>query len=168
MAVRLHETVLRGLRGRASRDIFSSSSLLNRRNMSSGSSRKKKEGDKNGSGLAEFIEIKVSEGSVLDEEVKRLEDAIYAFMVRQAAPAWLPFRPGFSYWVPPRESTSAAAASMNITNLIGGMVHLMTVEESLSLTTARGWPSYVYYVEGASTHSGEVTSKSAESDEDEG
>lgn len=148
MAMRLRRTVLTGLKGCVSRDIFSSSRPLNYRNMSSGSSRK--EGGRAGSGIVEFIEINVAEGSVLDEEVKRLEDEIYAFMVRQAAPAWLPFRPGFSYWVPPRKSTPAAAASVNITNLIGRIVHPMTEEESLSLTTARGWPSYVYYFEGIS------------------
>nr|ACG37583.1 hypothetical protein [Zea mays] len=33
--------------------------------------------------------------------IRRLEEAIHGVMVRRAAPDWLPFVPGGSYWVPP-------------------------------------------------------------------
>ncbi|XP_047977314.1 uncharacterized protein LOC125219385 [Salvia hispanica] len=69
--------------------------------------------------------------------VKRLQDAIHSIIVRRAAPDWLPFLPGHSYWVPPR------AASKN---------HhpFLSEDEHMSLLSPNGWPSSTYFIQGTS------------------
>lgn len=80
--------------------------------------------------------------------MRRLEDAIQGVLVRRAAPEWLPFVPGASYWVPP------LPRPLGVGNLLAGTLYTargtaaMTEEEALSLTTVRGWPSAAYFVEG--------------------
>ncbi|KAF8758050.1 hypothetical protein HU200_010788 [Digitaria exilis] len=70
------------------------------------------------SAKVEFVEIDLSEESPSSSSgggggagdsareqaqmgMRRLEDAIHGVLVRRAAPDWLPFVPGASYWVPP-------------------------------------------------------------------
>ncbi|EPS72062.1 hypothetical protein M569_02702, partial [Genlisea aurea] len=45
-----------------------------------------------------------SSAGVIAIGISRLEDAIHGIIVRRAAPDWLPFLPGFSYWMPRRRS----------------------------------------------------------------
>lgn len=111
----------------------------------------------------EFVEIDLSEespassggggGSVGDAaapvRMRRLEDAIHGVLVRRAAPDWLPFVPGGSYWVPPM------SRPLGVTDLLGGAVYtskggasVLTEEEAMCFTTVRGWPSAKYFVEG--------------------
>ena len=107
------------------------------------------------SAKVEFVEIDLSEESPSSPSggggagdsakvqaqrgVRRLEDAIHGVLVRRAAPDWLPFVPGASYWV---------------ADLLGAAVYTargapaMTAEEAMSFTTVRGWPSAAYFVEG--------------------
>lgn len=79
---------------------------------------------------------------------RRLEDAIHGVLVRRAAPEWLPFVPGASYWVPP------LPRPLGVANLLGAALYTakgdaaMTEEEALSFTTVRGWPSSAYFVGG--------------------
>uniref|UniRef100_A0A0E0I8N0 Uncharacterized protein n=1 Tax=Oryza nivara TaxID=4536 RepID=A0A0E0I8N0_ORYNI len=95
--------------------------------------------------------------------VRRLEEAIHGVMVRRAAPDWLPFVPGGSFWVPPMRRPHgvadlvgriAAAAGGDAEVVAGGLAYEpevyapMTEEEALSFSTARGWPSASYFVEG--------------------
>ncbi|CAL1386791.1 unnamed protein product [Linum trigynum] len=82
-----------------------------------------------------------------DPLVGRLEDAIHRIIVRRAAPDWLPFLPGTSYWVPPARST---AGSYGIARLVERLANPLTEEESLSGSTVRGWPSSDYFIKGAS------------------
>ncbi|XP_066343774.1 uncharacterized protein [Miscanthus floridulus] len=80
---------------------------------------------------------------------RRLEDAIHGVLVRRAAPEWLPFVPGASYWVPP------LPRPLGVANLLGAALYTargdaaMTEEEALSFTTVRGWPSSAYFVGGS-------------------
>nr|XP_010928712.1 uncharacterized protein LOC105050412 [Elaeis guineensis] len=76
--------------------------------------------------------------------MRRVEDAIHGIIVRRSAPDWLPFIPGSSYWVPPRKRP------YGVVEIIGRLANPMTEEETLSLTSARGWPSSAYFVEGVS------------------
>ena len=107
------------------------------------------------SAKVEFVEIDLSEESPSSPSggggagdsakvqaqrgLRRLEDAIHGVLVRRAAPDWLPFVPGASYWV---------------ADLLGAAVYTargapaMTAEEAMSFTTVRGWPSAAYFVEG--------------------
>jgi hypothetical protein len=115
------------------------------------------------SSKVEFVEIDLSEesaassggagGSVDDAaapmRMQRLEDAIHGVLVRRAAPDWLPFVPGGSYWVPP------IPRQLGVADLLGGAVYtskgggsVLTKEEAMCLTTPRGWPSAAYFVEG--------------------
>ncbi|CAA7408263.1 unnamed protein product [Spirodela intermedia] len=65
---------------------------------------------------------------------RRLEDVIYGIVVRRAAPDWLPFLPGSSYWVPPRKR------SHGLVELLGRVSSPMTEEDFMSLRSVRGWP----------------------------
>jgi hypothetical protein len=77
--------------------------------------------------------------------LRKLEDAIHRIIVRRAAPDWLPFLPGSSYWVPSPRSTSG---SLGIAHLVEKLANPLSDEESLSTTTVRGWPSSDYFVKG--------------------
>lgn len=123
----------------------------------------------------EVIEIDLSEedataapsshaSSVEVVGIRRLEEAIHGVMVRRATPDWLPFVPGGSFWVPPVRRPHGVAELMGRIAAVGGaegvvgggaveVVELdapMTEEEALSFSTARGWPSASYFVEGES------------------
>ncbi|MCD9559322.1 hypothetical protein HAX54_017222 [Datura stramonium] len=73
--------------------------------------------------------------------VQRIEDAIHRIIVRRSAPDWLPFRPGASYWVPPRRS------SYGVADLVHKLANTLTEEEIMSLATFRGWPSSNFYLD---------------------
>jgi hypothetical protein len=111
----------------------------------------------------EFDEIDLSEesaassggagGSVGDAaalmRIRRLEDAIHGILVRRAAPDWLPFVPGGSYWVPPMSGQLGMRDLLSMavyTSRGGGSV--FSKEAAMCLTTTRGWPSFAYFVEG--------------------
>ncbi|KAH6826585.1 hypothetical protein C2S53_020797 [Perilla frutescens var. hirtella] len=99
---------------------------------------------------------------VVTLSMKKLEEAIHSIIVRRAAPDWLPFLPGYSYFVPPR-----AASTRN--HPAGGMIEaihrltsyeatrnhrlhhqLLSEDEQMSLLSAKGWPSSTYFIEGTS------------------
>ncbi|KAK6941176.1 hypothetical protein RJ641_026553 [Dillenia turbinata] len=80
--------------------------------------------------------------------IRKLEEFIYGVMVKRSAPDWLPFIPGSSYWVPPRPHP------YNLAELLGKMVSAskpLSEEQALSFTTARGWPSASYFLEGGAS-----------------
>nr|ACF81760.1 unknown [Zea mays] len=77
---------------------------------------------------------------------RRLEDAIHGVLVRRAAPEWLPFVPGASYWVPPLPRALGVAELLSSAMHITRGAEAMTEEEALSFTTVRGWPSAAYFV----------------------
>ncbi|KAJ4959060.1 hypothetical protein NE237_026171 [Protea cynaroides] len=114
----------------------SSSRFLNHRNRSTNRSEK-----------TQLTEVDVdSDNEVEVLGMRRLEEAIHGIMVRRAAPEWLPFLPGSSYWVPPRKRPSA------LVELVGKMAYPLTDEELVSHATLRGWPSLAYFAEGASQY----------------
>eukprot|EP01018_Ginkgo_biloba_P024040 Gb_25032 [translate_table: standard] len=122
----------------------------------SGSSRKGKRV------LPPLIEVELESGNGFQYfSVKRLEEAIHGIIVRRAAPDWLPFLPGSSYWVPP------PANSGRIVDLVARLSNPMTAEEMLSFTTARGWPSSAYFIEDASAHTVEPALQQKEKSEEE-
>ncbi|KAI4355907.1 hypothetical protein L6164_004634 [Bauhinia variegata] len=105
-----------------------------------------------------------STASNADPLIRKLEDAIHRIIVRRSAPDWLPFLPGASYWVPPPGS-----ASNGLAQLLDRLANPMTDEESMSVTTFRGWPSSAYFIQGTAPHPVEVetTSNSNSQSEDE-
>ncbi|XP_078443823.1 uncharacterized protein LOC144713185 [Wolffia australiana] len=108
-----------------------SSRLINLRGRSGGSGK-----------LAEIFELEIDEeidgrgGASRSAAAKRLEDVIHGIVVRRAAPDWLPFIPGSSYWVPPPRKRSRG-----LVGILGAASSAMAEEEFLSIRTARGWPS---------------------------
>ncbi|XP_062026265.1 uncharacterized protein LOC133742592 [Rosa rugosa] len=80
----------------------------------------------------------------VDPLLRKLEDAIHRIIVRKSAPDWLPFVPGASYWVPPPRSRSHGLAQ-----LVEKLANPLTEEESMSMTTVRGWPSSAYFIQGS-------------------
>ncbi|KAK1268466.1 hypothetical protein QJS04_geneDACA013959 [Acorus gramineus] len=85
--------------------------------------------------------------------IKHLEEVIHRIAVHRAAPYWLPFRPGSSYWVPPPPPTTTTTqrSSIGVIELFRKLANPLSEEETLSLTSARGWPSSAYFIEGQST-----------------
>ncbi|XP_025825901.1 uncharacterized protein LOC112901245 isoform X2 [Panicum hallii] len=98
-----------------------------------------------GGGSGESAKVQAQRG------MRRLEDAIHGVLVRRAAPEWLPFVPGASYWVPPMPRP------LGVADLLGAAVYTasgapaMTAEEAMSFRTVRGWPSAAYFVEGTNS-----------------
>ncbi|KAK9923989.1 hypothetical protein M0R45_032380 [Rubus argutus] len=89
--------------------------------------------------------------ATVDPLLRKLEDAIHRIIVRKSAPDWLPFVPGASYWVPPPRSRSHGLAQ-----LVEKLANPLTEEESMSMTTVRGWPSSSYFIQGSSPQLMEV------------
>ncbi|KAK8514287.1 hypothetical protein V6N13_063184 [Hibiscus sabdariffa] len=101
-----------------------------------------------------------------DPLLRKLEDAIQRIIVRRSAPDWLPFIPGSSYWVPP-----STARSYGLAQLVEKLANPLTPDESMSTTTARGWPSSDYFIQGGYSHPVEVdltTNTSSKSEDEEG
>ncbi|GAB4856826.1 hypothetical protein Ancab_014744 [Ancistrocladus abbreviatus] len=73
--------------------------------------------------------------------IKKLEEVLHNIIVRRSALDWLPFVPGAFYWVPHKPSANS------IVELIGKLTNLLLEEERLSLTTVRGWPSSLFFIE---------------------
>ncbi|XP_017255530.1 uncharacterized protein LOC108225215 [Daucus carota subsp. sativus] len=88
--------------------------------------------------------------------VQRIEDAIHGIIVKRSAPDWLPFRPGYSYWVPPRRD------SYGIAELVHTFSNNLTDDEVMSLTTSRGWPSSTVFSTGIGSNLDESLSQSKE------
>ncbi|KAK6126558.1 hypothetical protein DH2020_039701 [Rehmannia glutinosa] len=125
---------------------------------------------------AQIIEVEIDQASssqtdspeaaaeVITLGIKKLEDAIHSIVVRRSAPDWLPFLPGYSYWVPPR-----ASAMRGVQHPVGSMIDvigklsasgvkrnrglqldLLSEDENMAFTSARGWPASAFYIEGTS------------------
>lgn len=93
--------------------------------------------------------------------VRRLEDVIHGILARRAAPDWLPFIPGSSYWVPPRSK------SYRLVEVLGRAANPMTDEEVMSLTTAQGWPCAAHLLEDLSPDSVKTPNESSTQSDDE-
>ncbi|KAK1418360.1 hypothetical protein QVD17_27503 [Tagetes erecta] len=101
------------------------------------------------SSKSQLIEVDLeSESDVEVLGLRKLEDAIHSIIVRQSAPDWLPFVPGSSYWVPPRRHRRD---SQGIVSLLRKFSKPLTDEESMAVSSSRGWPSSAYFIEGTST-----------------
>ncbi|KAI3443419.1 hypothetical protein Pfo_000084 [Paulownia fortunei] len=99
---------------------------------------------------------------VITVGIKKLEEAIHSIIVRRAAPDWLPFLPGYSYWVPPRAASMRNHPAGSMIEVIGKLKssgatrnrrlqhELLSEDEQMSLTSAKGWPSSAFFIEGTS------------------
>ncbi|XP_051131630.1 uncharacterized protein LOC127251801 [Andrographis paniculata] len=96
---------------------------------------------------------------VITVRIRKLEDAIHSIIVRRAAPDWLPFLPGYSYWVPPRASALRNHPAGSLVEAIEKMNSLGTTtnrrlpnelseDEKMSLSSSKGWPSSAVFIEG--------------------
>ncbi|XP_047336951.1 uncharacterized protein LOC124940472 [Impatiens glandulifera] len=102
----------------------------------------------NRSEKAQLVEVDLeSDGDVEAMDMRRLDDVIHGIIVKRAAPDWLPFMPGYSYWVPPIHRPSG------IVEIIRRLTNPLTDDESMSLSSSRGWPSSTYFIEASTpTH----------------
>eukprot|EP00252_Welwitschia_mirabilis_P019962 TRINITY_DN4776_c0_g2_i2.p1 TRINITY_DN4776_c0_g2~~TRINITY_DN4776_c0_g2_i2.p1 ORF type:complete len:171 (-),score=35.36 TRINITY_DN4776_c0_g2_i2:290-802(-) len=93
--------------------------------------------------IAQVIEVEVENPEDAQKVMaKKLEKLIHDTIVRRAAPDWLPFLPGSSYWVPP--PTPKLGKSIQI-----ALANSLSDADLLSLSTARrGWPSSSYFLQG--------------------
>lgn len=74
--------------------------------------------------------------------IKKLEEIVQSIIVQKATPDWLPFMPGWSFWVPPPRRPNT------IVDWMSKLSNQLTEEEMLSLTTVRGWPCSSFLLEG--------------------
>ncbi|KAG8373964.1 hypothetical protein BUALT_Bualt11G0080800 [Buddleja alternifolia] len=120
---------------------------------------------------AHLIEVEIDQASsspsdsseaaadVITFGIKRLEDAIHRIIVRRAAPDWLPFRPGYSYWVPPRASAVRDHSAGSMIEVLGNLSSagmamnggsendLLSEDEDMAFTSTKGWPSSAFFIE---------------------
>lgn len=89
--------------------------------------------------------------------IRAFEEALHTIIVRRAAPDWLPFLPGHSYWVPPRARNTPAASMIEALQKLNPSqaarnhrLHheFLSEDEQMSLVSAKGWPSSTYFIEG--------------------
>ncbi|CAI9766017.1 unnamed protein product [Fraxinus pennsylvanica] len=124
--------------------------------------------DQSGKTEVELIEVEVDQSSsheaaaeVISAGIKRLEEAIHRIVVRRSAPDWLPFLPGYSYWVPPSNSNRIMRHPQGFIEVVENLAtegvpnrvkqsDFLTEDETMSFSSARGWPSSTYFIEGAS------------------
>ncbi|CAE5964640.1 unnamed protein product [Arabidopsis arenosa] len=110
------------------------------------------------------IDIAAASKSQSDPLLHKLEDAVHRIMVRRSAPDWLPFVPGASYWVPPPRSQTHGIAK-----LVEKLANPISDEESISISSVRGWPCSDYFIKGVQPQSveTEMTSNTASHSDDE-
>ncbi|KAG0515479.1 hypothetical protein BDA96_10G282400 [Sorghum bicolor] len=86
---------------------------------------------------------------------RRLEEAIDSAMARVAEPDWAPFRPGTSYFVPPRPA-GMAQGILALLGHGGGLTGssaaprrgLSTDEARAVVGDSRGYPCSTYFIQG--------------------
>ncbi|WVZ79074.1 hypothetical protein U9M48_026699 [Paspalum notatum var. saurae] len=87
---------------------------------------------------------------------RRLEEAIDGAMARMAEPDWAPFRPGTSYFVPPRPA-GAALGILALAGHGGGFMGVgsapprrgLSPDEARAVAAAsRGYPCSAYFIDG--------------------
>ncbi|KAK8953914.1 hypothetical protein KSP39_PZI001701 [Platanthera zijinensis] len=87
----------------------------------------------------------VADGSTVEVEVlsiRRLEEAIQSYVIKKAAPGWLPFAPGASYWVPP------GSQGLGEVDLVDRPDNPLTEEFRRRRTSGREWPSSSFFFDG--------------------
>lgn len=101
-----------------------------------------------------LIEIDTSSSSLSSSEgehemtLKLFDDLIHRILVKKATPDWLPFVPGSSFWVPPRPTPSNVFTLVHKLTNDGQQVPASN-DESLSISSLRGWPSSNYFIKGS-------------------
>ncbi|CAM8923279.1 hypothetical protein QQ045_023253 [Rhodiola kirilowii] len=73
------------------------------------------------------------------------EDMIHGMIVQRCEPEWLPFVPGSSFWVPPRPKSGSFIKEIEKFSVVNCA---LSDEETMALTTMRGWPSSEFFVHG--------------------
>ncbi|XP_047958187.1 uncharacterized protein LOC125203786 isoform X2 [Salvia hispanica] len=98
---------------------------------------------------AQLIELDLDTASPSQPSIKSLGDAIHSIIVRRAAPDWLPFLPGHSYWVPSAGMIQALHRLTSSEAEPATLHHeLLSEDEQMSLLSAKGWPSSTYFIGG--------------------
>ncbi|KAL2549044.1 uncharacterized protein Fot_10574 [Forsythia ovata] len=96
---------------------------------------------------------------VISTGIKKLEKAIHRIIVCRSTPDWLPFLPGHSYWVPPSNSNGIMRHPQSLIEVVGNLttvaemnrrtpLDFLTEDETMSFSSARGWPSSTYFIKG--------------------
>lgn len=93
--------------------------------------------------------------------IKKLDEVIHGIIVRRAAPDWLPFLPGYSFWIPPPGNNHPFVTSGGLVDVIGKLSGVsrngqnrITGNFSSDIMPEddemphRGWPSESYFIEG--------------------
>ncbi|KAL8505301.1 hypothetical protein ACS0TY_016514 [Phlomoides rotata] len=141
---------------------------------------------------AQLIEAEIESSSspsdspeeVINFGIKKLEDAIHSIIVRRSAPDWLPFLPGYSYWVPPRPSAMRSSQSHPATGLVEALgkfastrvvrdrsspLDFPSEDEQLASNSSKGWPSSAFFIEGTlpvQNNEDEANSSNSEDEEE--
>ncbi|TVU08438.1 hypothetical protein EJB05_41842 [Eragrostis curvula] len=102
---------------------------------------------------------------------RRLEEAIDGAMARMAEPDWAPFRPGTSYFAPPRPA-GAARGLLALLSQGGGMELAplrrgLSVDEVRAVASSRGYPCSTYFIDGHFPDEGESSKLDADQAQEE-
>lgn len=109
-----------------------------------------------GAGAAMVLELDTAGASPATAEgagalKRRLEEAIDGAMARMSEPEWAPFRPGTSYYAPPRPA-GAALGLLELVTRGGGIGVLpppLSDDEARAVaSSSRGYPCSAYFVDG--------------------
>ncbi|OIS97021.1 PREDICTED: uncharacterized protein LOC109234353 [Nicotiana attenuata] len=138
-------------------------------------------GDGDGSGEGEpphpqLIEIDLDSSSIGSEGgIRKLEEVIHSVIVRRSAPDWLPFLPGYSYWVPPLPNqpfvkvgggihghrgggggdfdphriVEVVGKLASVRSHFGSSSLLLSEDETACVSRVRGWPSSSFFTGGS-------------------
>ncbi|VFQ70229.1 unnamed protein product [Cuscuta campestris] len=77
-----------------------------------------------------------------------LDDVIHSLILRRSAPDWLPFLPGYSYWVPPRRPSNIVEVVRKI-SAAKARPSPLSDDELMAVTSPSGWPSSNYFFQGS-------------------
>ncbi|KAM3193963.1 hypothetical protein ACQJBY_070548 [Aegilops geniculata] len=104
-----------------------------------------------GAGGAMVLELDAAGASPAGALKRRLEEAIDGAMARMSEPEWAPFRPGTSYYAPPRPA-GAALGLLELVTRGGGIGVLpppLSDDEARAVaSSSRGYPCSAYFVDG--------------------
>lgn len=101
-------------------------------------------------------------GSSSSAMARRMEEAIDGAMARMSEPEWAPFRPGTSYYAPPRPAGAARGLLALVSHAaarMGPVPRTLSADEARAVDAAsRGFPCTTYFIDGKSSsesnHSG--------------
>ncbi|KAG9134720.1 hypothetical protein Leryth_001033 [Lithospermum erythrorhizon] len=99
---------------------------------------------------AQLIELDLdsSASASASDGFRKLEEVLQSIIARRAAPDWLPFLPGYSYYVPPPPPSNSLIEVLGRLSSSQLSNSRNSRDEIMAFGTNQGWPSSDYFIEG--------------------